>query len=217
MQTIRPTTDLVRSKGTFENQVKDSTGALATIYHTRPGELPRFVGGTVAGTILSGTVPDLAVYVESTADGAVEDIISVETGNPSPIPNNDFNHILFFWAIKAASGGGAAVTCQLRQGYSNETDDLGTFITALEATSVSTTATQYRKRLTRAEAALITDYTDLQLRFIMKSTHDGGGVPQRVRLLQARLELPNDEEPFETRVQLTPTEFAMINRGEAID
>ena len=206
MQTIRPSADLVRSTGIFQRPEKDSTGALQTIYHTRAGSAPAFVGGSTANAILGAASPVSGTFVES-APKPLGAVISVETGNPSPTPPNTYNHIMSFWATKSAATGLIAITMELRQGLSNETDDLGTFIARLEASDVTTTETKYRKRLTLAEAALITDYTDLQFRFTMR----GYGGVQTARILQAELQLPSDEST--KHAALTQSEIEQTQRG----
>jgi hypothetical protein len=163
--------------------------------------------------MLDVSVPVLTVYIQSVA-GADGGVLACDTANPSPTPATDLNHIMSFQALAAAAAEGVAITMQLRQGYSNETDDLGTFIAALDSGALTTGATKYRKRLTTAQAALITDYTDLQFRFLFKRLRDGGGAATTARLLQAQLELPEAQDI--TSVQLTPAEDAKLKRGESI-
>lgn len=56
-------------------------------------------------------------------------------------------------------------TVELRQGYVNEST-LGTLIATLTQANLTTSFAEYTHTLSGAEADAITDYTDLQLRFV---------------------------------------------------
>ena len=155
----------------------------------RHGNVPSVRGQSTMHGCMSSTGPASADRTECLA-GSVGDVLVVGLGNPGTTPDNDYNHILRVCASKDASGGAAVgFLCELRQGYASETS-LGTLIASLVcADAPATVDNYYRYRLTVAEAALITDYTDLHLRFV--STNARGGAPRSARLHWAEVELPN--------------------------
>ena len=71
----------------------------------------------------------------------------------------------------------------------------------------------YRYRLTNEEAALITDYTDLQLRFV--SFNGRGGAPRNCRLHWAAMECPSATDAAADRGH-TPEEFRRARHGLAL-
>ena len=94
-------------------------------------------------------------------------------------------------------------------------NDRGLLITRFHCSGLSDVVNDsiFRYRLTNAEAALITDYTDLQLRFL--STNARGGAPRSCRLHWAEVQLPTTgEAPADD--QLTAVEERRQRLGQSI-
>jgi hypothetical protein len=114
------------------------------------------------GTIGSG---DDTTYIESEANpsssASAFDLSTVSD------PVSSSSHILRWRRAKdAASGGQIDLTVQIRQGYTGEGSQ-GTEITSQSDTNLSETfATATPYTLSGVEADSITDYSDLQVRFV---------------------------------------------------
>lgn len=144
-------------------------------------------------------------------------MLTVLLASPSPIPTNDFNHIIGVCASKDAAGGASmGFTCELRQGTVPQLAlGGGTIIAAFVCANLpSTVGTYYRYRLTTAEAAQITLYRLLGLRFV--ATNARGGAPRTCRLHWAGVELPTAADPSNAHTRLTPEEWRRKERGLAI-
>ena len=175
--------------------------------------LPAIVGQTTMHGCMDETTPVAADYVQCQA-GSIGDALVVELGSPSPTPGNDFNHIIGVCASKdSADGAAVGLVCELRQSYVSESD-LGTLIATVVCANVPATVdTYYRYRLTSTEAALITDYTALQLRF---TTINGrGGAPRACRLHWGGVQLPDASDPS-ADAHFTPEELRRKGLGLAI-
>ena len=184
---IRPDADLVR------------TG------HSSIGVPPAIsTGASVFGVIGEATNSD-ADFVTSNV-GTIRDVVAVGLGNPATTPAVDVNHFLRVRAVAAAAGRNVGFQCELRQGYASESS-LGTYIATCEGLAVPTTSTRYRHRLTPTEAALITDYTDLQLRFLLFCEKDGASsTPAAIRIVYAELEVPDINDRSQN-IKLTESEL----------
>lgn len=205
------------------HRITEASPAFPPYYPTmvrRTGERPQQSTGTSVFGVIDEATPDASDYIESVL-GTFGDVMAVETGNPSTTPSNDRNHIVRVSCGKNSTGGEKlTLLVELRQGYSAEsgsnpgiTSTLGTFISSFTI-DVPDSATTYYYRLPTAEATLITDYTDLQLRFVVKRAR--GGAPRRCRLYWAEIELPDTlEANVDTR--LTYVEQRLQDRGQAID
>jgi hypothetical protein len=93
-------------------------------------------------------------------------------------------------------------------------DNLGILVASFTCRGVTTTPTYYRYRLTTTEAALITDYTALSMRFVSTNTRDGA---LRQSLLHwCEVEVPDNTEPA-ANAHLTTVESARIRQGLAVN
>jgi hypothetical protein len=110
-------------------------------------------------------VSDDADYVQS-ALAPTSDVYAVDLGTLED-PVSSTGHVVRYRYKKNAAGGAQIdLTVQLRQGYVNEST-LGTLIaTAGTHTNISDTITAGSYTLSGAEADAITNYADLQLRFV---------------------------------------------------
>jgi len=187
----------------------------ASTTRTQPeGRLvPAIRGQATMHACMNDIAPASTDYIESLA-GSSGEVMVVGVGDPTTTPTNDFNHIIRFCASKDASGGAnVGLLCQLRQSYVSETDQ-GTLIAEFTGTEIPNTVdTFFRYRLTTGEASLITDYTALSLRFVVRNLR--GGAPRSCRLHWAAIELPTASEPAQHRL-LTEAEAARQRRGQAV-
>ena len=204
------TPDLTRNDNADNRFGQTDVSGLAGIQGMRHGQRPRLSEGASAfGVIDDADGPDDSDFFESIA-GTFSDVVATETANPTTTPVNDRNHALWLRVGKDSTGGQSlGCTLELRQTYTGETV-LGTFVAALSV-EVPDSATTYRYRLTTAEAARITDYTDLQFRFLMRKGGNGTGI-RLCRVYWARLELPNSTDP-NVDANLTPGEQKLQKRG----
>jgi hypothetical protein len=146
----------------------------------RYGSVPDLSTGTSVSGVIDEVVVDDADYIESVLN-PIGDVLVVETGDPATTPSIDRNHFVRVRCAKnSADGQDVRLLVELRQGYTAEsgnnpgiTNTMGTLIARFNI-ALTSTITTYRRRLTTTEAALITSYTDLQLRFII--TADGGSI-----------------------------------------
>ena len=212
-QIIRPDADTTRLARRHLGQTRDSSAALESLPYVDSGQTPSLRGTTSMNAIMSGTAPVSANYIDCPL-GSYGDVFVVGLGNPETTPNDDYNHIIRVVASKDSSGGAAVgVVCELRQGYTSETS-LGTLIASFVCTDAPATVdTYYRYRLTTTEAALITDYTDLQLRFVTLNAR--GGAPRTLRLHWAEVELPNVSDGARDQ-HLSSEELRRKERGLAV-
>ena len=212
-QFITATADITRSDNANARFSQTNVSGTAAVLSMRHGQAPRLSTGSSAfGLIDESGGPDDSDFFESIA-GAFSDVVATETGSPGTTPAIDKNHALWLRAGKDSSGGQSlGCTMELRQAYTAESG-LGTFIAALPV-EVPDSATTYRYRLTDAEAARITDYTDLQFRFLMKKGGSGSGV-RLCRVYWARLELPNAGDSNADN-QLTSREQLLQQRGVSL-
>lgn len=79
-------------------------------------------------------------------------------------PEASSNHIIRT-ALRKQGTAQMDATVELRQGYTGE-GSLGTLIATLTQADLTTSFAEYSHTLSSAEADSITDYTDLQLRFL---------------------------------------------------
>ena len=195
-QIIRPSSDATRSSD-LEDIVRDATATNRTLTftdtvraHIVNGDVlyanywptmvqsdrfqpPVLSTGATAAGVIDETVPVDSDYIESSLS-PLGNVIAVETDNPLTTPIHDANHFIRVRAAKnSADGQTLRLLTELRQTYTAEsgnspgiTNTMGTLIASFSQT-LSDTITTYRRRLTAAEAALITDYTLLQLRFVI--------------------------------------------------
>ena len=121
--------------------------------------------GIVPGTPGSIGAGDDSTYIESEANPSSSacafELSTIED------PASSTGHILRWRRQKDAAGGGQIdLTVQIRQGYTGE-GALGTQITSQSDTDLSeTVATATPYTLSGGEADTITDYSDLQVRFV---------------------------------------------------
>lgn len=198
MQTIRPDATTTRTPSTSH------------------GVLPAVNGQTTVHGCMSGTVPVSADFTECIAGSRGGDVLVVALGDPGNTPNHDRNHIIRVCLSKNTSGGAVVgMICELRQSYVSETD-LGTLVASFLCSDISATfGTYHRYRLTTGQAALITDYTALSLRFI--TTNARGGATRTTRLHWAEVELPENSESNVKDLKLSPTEAKRVRDGIAIN
>jgi hypothetical protein len=110
------------------------------------------------------SVADDADYVQS-ALAPTSDVYAVDLGTLED-PVSSTGHVIRYRYKKNASGGAQIdLTVQLRQGYVNESS-LGTLIEEWVHTNISDTITAAAQTLGGTEADAITNYADLQLRFV---------------------------------------------------
>ena len=106
--------------------------------------VPAIVGQTTMHGCMDETAPVAADYVQCQV-GSVGDALVVELATPSPVPTNDYNHIIGCSISKDGSGGAAVGTvCELRQGYNSETaaaDSTADLDEDLDATETVVTVT----------------------------------------------------------------------------
>ena len=175
--------------------------------------VPAVRGQATMHGCMDEAAPIAADYTEC-LPGSIDDVLVVGLGDPTTTPTSDFNHIIRFCASKDASGGASVgFICELRQAYVSESS-LGTLVASFAGDNIpSTVDTYFRYRLTEAEAALITDYTDLQLRF--RSANARGGAPRSCRLHWAECQLPTAGERA-TDLHLTAEELQRQDKGQDV-
>ncbi|KKN55509.1 hypothetical protein LCGC14_0581840 [marine sediment metagenome] len=214
-QFMRPTSDLIRSVLPIERQQKNSSGTFVLTTMTPAGQKPALSTGASAFGVIDEANRDTSDYFESALD-AIGGVVAVETGNPSSTPISNRNHFLRVAVGKNSSGGeDLACTIEIRQGYSDETDaNRGTLVAAIRVL-VPDSLTTYTRRLTEAEAILITDYTDVQFRFVMRKVGGSGGA-RRVRVYWAELEVPSLGAPLDKDIKLSQNELRLQQMGESI-
>ena len=117
--------------------------------------------------------------------------------------------------LTVTRGVGGSAAREHATGSTITVDDRGLLIASFVCSNLSDVVNDsfYRYRLTTTEAALITDYTDLQLRFL--STNARSGAPRSCRLHWAELQLPTTGE-VGVDSNLTALEFQRSLRGESI-
>jgi hypothetical protein len=180
---------------------------------TTPGQAPVLSTGASAFGVIDEVARSNADYFES--GDAQHGVVAVETNNPTA-PVSDRNHFLRV-AVGKNSSGGETLACivEVRQGYSAETvAGLGTLITAISVPTPDSMTT-YVRRLTTTEAALITDYTDIQLRFILSRVGGSGGA-RRTQVYWAEFEVPSVGVP-EVDTLLSQEELRLRAIGQPID
>lgn len=103
-------------------------------------------------------------YVKSVAAPS-NAAMAVGLGNVTD-PVSSAGHVIRVRARQGVAGGVPVdMTVELRQGYTNEGSQ-GTLIATLTQADVADSFTDYSHTLSGAEADSITDYNDLQLRFV---------------------------------------------------
>ncbi|MCC2626388.1 MAG: hypothetical protein K0S14_38 [Thermomicrobiales bacterium] len=107
---------------------------------------------------------DDADYVQS-ALAPTSDVYAVDLGTLEDPVSSTGHVIRYRYKKSAASGAQVDLTVQLRQGYVNESS-LGTLIEEWVHTDISDTITAAAQTLGATEADSITNYADLQLRFV---------------------------------------------------
>ena len=120
--------------------------------------------GLIPGTPGSIGAGDDSIYIVSVANPTAEacgfDLSTIED------PVSQTGHILRWRRYKSASGGGQIdLTVNLRETYVNE-GTLGTSITSQADNDLSDTVATTSYTLSSGEADTITDYSDLQIRFV---------------------------------------------------
>ena len=137
----RPSAD-ANNSGAYQNQVGGSSNLYQSIDEANPDD---------TDYIQSPMAPSTAVYVCN--------LSSV------PDPGVDTDMILFARMRKDPAGAAEIdMTAELRQGYVNEGTQ-GTLICQLPIMNIDTTFTTYQHNLTTTEAATITDFANLFIRF----------------------------------------------------
>lgn len=107
---------------------------------------------------------DDADFVQS-ALAPTADVFAVDLGTVED-PVSSAGHVIRYRYAKSAAGGAQIdLTVQLRQGYVNEGTQ-GTLIEEWIHTDISETLTTAQQTLGATEADSITDYANLQLRFV---------------------------------------------------
>lgn len=113
-------------------------------------------------------------------------------------PQSSTGHTLRYTYRKSASGGHSIdFRMQLRQGYVDETTQ-GTLVAEWLHTAISDVFTLAEQTLTTGQADAITDYADLQVRFVREG--DTGGNPAGRRSAQTswiEFELPDAPPPMD--------------------
>lgn len=113
------------------------------------------------GSIGSG---DDTTYIESPANPSSEACAFDLSTVSDPVSSS--SHVMRWRRAKdAASGGQIDLTLELRQGYVSEGTS-GTLINSYSDTNLSETFATTSDTLTGGEADTITDYSDLQIRFV---------------------------------------------------
>lgn len=120
--------------------------------------------GLPPGTPGSPGAGDDSTYIESpsapSSEACAFDLANLED------PVSSSNHIIRWRRGKDAAGGAQIdLTVQLRQGYTGEGAQ-GTQITSQSDTDIPDSFTNTSYTLSGGEADTITDYTDLQVRFV---------------------------------------------------
>ena len=174
------------------------------------GSTPRIVGGSASADVALASQSN-ALYVLAN-QASFGDIVVVELSSPAVTPDQDINHFMRIFARKDATGAPVDVSCELRQTYVSETS-LGTLVATIVAQDVSTTITRYQHRLTVAEAALITDYTAVQFRFVLRQARSGSDAPASARIIYAELQVP---QPVDNAVTILKTQAEIEGRFESV-
>ena len=175
------------------------------------GLTPASVGSATMHECMDDTIPSTTDYGRC-APSPQGDVIVVELGSPTTSPTLNRAHFVRCALQKDATGKRADCLVELRQGYTAEGTGFGTLIASFNIEDIPTTSTRYRRRLTEAEAALITDYADLQLRFVIRTVKGvDGSAPVACRLIWAEVECPAAAEPGE--VNMTNAERREAFRG----
>jgi hypothetical protein len=122
--------------------------------------------GIVPGTPGSIGAGDDATYIQSVANPSTAacefDLSTIED------PVSSSGHIMRWRRYKNAAGGGTiGLTLELREG---STGGNGTLINSFVDSNLSETVATTTDTLTGGEADTITDYSDLQIRFIANQT-----------------------------------------------
>jgi len=133
------------------------------------GAWVKSTGGNVdMFTMIDEATPDDVDYIQSELAPAAS-AYAVRLSDVED-PLSDANHVVRYRYRKDAAGGATiGVTVQLRQGYVNESSQ-GTLIHSEVHANVGETWTAGTFTLTAPEAQAITDYSDLQLRFVANQT-----------------------------------------------
>ena len=119
---------------------------------------------TVPGTPGSIGAGDDSTYAESDSAPSSSPYV-MHLSNPED-PVSSSGHIMRWRRGKNTSGGAQIdLTVELRQGYTNEGSP-GTLINSFSDTNIPDAFTTTTDTLSGAEADSITDYTDLQARFV---------------------------------------------------
>jgi hypothetical protein len=121
-------------------------------------------GSTTIYTTLDETVASDADYIKSVAAPTSDVYVTKLTTLEDPVVHTGHT-IRYRYAKDLAGGSQIDLTVELRQGYVSEVSQ-GTLIKQWSHTAISETWTQANQTLTEGEAATITDYTSLYLRFV---------------------------------------------------
>lgn len=140
-QFARPVADAV--VGSWEDEGGATTSLFESIDEATPSD---------ADFVTSETAPATSVY--ATDLGTIED------------PQSSSNHVVRYRYQKDASGGAQIdLTVELREAYVDEVTQ-GTLIASASHTDIANGWTDGSITLSSGEADSITDYSDLQLRFV---------------------------------------------------
>jgi len=125
-------------------------------------------GGTALYTMIDEAVADDADFIQSELAPA-NSVCCVDLSDVED-PQSSAGHVIRYRYRKDAAGGATiGVTVQLRQGYVNESSQ-GALIHSEVHAAIGEGWTAGTFTLTAGEADAITDYADLQLRFIANSS-----------------------------------------------
>lgn len=121
-------------------------------------------GGTNIYTTIDETVASDADYIKSALAPTSDVYVTKLTTLEDPVVHTGHT-IRYRYAKSSAGGSQIDLTVELRQGYVSEVSQ-GTLIKQWSHTNIAETWTTQNQTLTEGEAANITDYTDLYLRFV---------------------------------------------------